>query len=121
MRLIVLFTLSLILFSCKESEIPIREMDPNSDLTSCLLIEKEFENKIGEASTYKELYLRCSVQDYFIKFCESQVTRKQLEKYINKGISVKMEIRQGLWDKCSDDEHEVQSRAGSYVAILSIE
>ena len=99
-----------------------REMgSQDSTLTSCLVIEKPFVQKNGKVSKYKEIYFRCSVQDYFIKFCESEVTKKQMKKYINKGISVVMEIREGSWDICEDSPQEMQSRIGKYVVIHSIE
>lgn len=98
-----------------------REMgSQDSTLTSCLVIEKPFVRKNGEVSNFKEIYFRCSVQDYFIKFCESEVTKKQMKKYINKGISVVMEIREGSWDICEDSPQEMQSRIGKYVVIHSI-
>ena len=91
-----------------------------SDITNCLLIEKEFINKGGDATGDMELYLRCSMDDYFIKLCESNVTRKELEKYLDRGIAVTMDIKEGEWDNCSDGEYPVQSRVGKYVVISSI-
>ena len=93
----------------------------NSQITTCQLIEKEFVNKGGKITEYKELYLRCSIQDYFIKLCDSKVSRKDLEPYIGKGISVKMEIKDGMWDHCYPNPAYAQSRMGTYVTILSIE
>jgi len=95
--------------------------DAKPNIYNCQLIEKEFVNKGGKITTFKELYLRCSVQDYFIKLCESNLTRDELEPYINKGISVEVEIKDGLWDHCSENEAEVQSRMGTYIVIKSIQ
>ena len=95
--------------------------DAKPNIYNCQLIEKEFVNKGGKITTFKELYLRCSVQDYFIKLCESNLTRDELEPYINKGISVEVEIKDGLWDHCSENVAEVQSRMGTYVVIKSIQ
>lgn len=97
-----------------------REMTP-SEFTYAELIEVNFSNKIGEASELKELYLRCSVQDYFIKFCESGVTRAQLEPFVNKGIKVKMTVVDGNWDICPGDFQDMQSRTGRYAVIESLE
>ncbi len=94
-------------------------MEP-SEYTRCQVVEKPFVNKIGEPSEVKELYLRCSVADYYIKFCESTVSRKDLEPYLNKGIQVKMEIREGSWDICPEDSEFAQSRIGQYVVIKEI-
>lgn len=90
--------------------------EPNT----CQLIEKEFVNKGGKITEYKELYLRCSIQDYFIKLCESKVTKKELEKYLNKGITIEMEIKEGMWDHCNDNPAYAQSRVGNYVIIKKI-
>jgi hypothetical protein len=97
-----------------------REMK-KSNITTCLLVEKAFVKKNGEPTDTKELYLRCSVQDYFIKICESDVTRKDLEEYLDRGIAVTMEIMEGEWDSCPDDKYQVQSRVGTYIIIKSIE
>ena len=91
----------------------------NSSRTTCQLIEKPFIIKNGVESDIMELYLRCSVQDYFIKVCESNVTVNELRKYLNKGITVEMQIKEGKLDKCEGDG-EVQSRIGIYVTISEI-
>ena len=92
-----------------------------SDITSCLLVEKSFMSKNGDGTELKELYLSCSIQDYYIKICESAVSREELSKYIGSGIGVKMEIIDGTWDVCEGDPIEKQSRTGRYVIIHSIE
>lgn len=92
----------------------------SSKTTTCQLIEKKFTNKGGKVAAYQELYLRCSIQDYFIKFCEGKVTAKELRPYINSGIEVEMEIKQGMWDHCSDNPAYAQSRTGTYVVINKI-
>lgn len=93
---------------------------PDNVGTSCELIEKSFINKGGKVTEYTELYLRCSVQDYFIKLCESEVTKEELKKYLDKGITVEMEIKDGMWDHCNDDPSYAQSRTGTYVIINKI-
>lgn len=119
----LILSLSVIFFSsCKNApDTNLKEKDPNRSYTTCQLIEKEFINKGGKVTEYKELYLRCSIQDYFIKICESNVDAKTLRKYINKSISVEMEIRDdGMWDICTDDPAYAQSRTGAYVVIKKI-
>ena len=81
--------------------------------------QKPFVIKNGVETDQMELYLRCSIQDYFIKLCESNVAREDLELYLNKGITVEMEIVDGEWDRCPGDP-VVQSRIGKYVTIKSI-
>ena len=110
------------LFSCKGGEEPIKDgsMDPNAKTTKCLLIEKEFTNKGGKVTEYKELYLRCSIQDYFIKICEGNVTAEQLRPYIDSGIEVEMEIKDGMLDHCDENPAYAQSRTGTYVVLKKI-
>lgn len=109
-------------FACKaqKPDTTVRVKDPNAKHTTCQLVEKEFINKGGKITSYKELYLRCSIQDYFIKICEGEVTAEELKKYIDKGITVDMEIKDGMWDHCSDDPAYAQSRMGTYVVIHKI-
>lgn len=124
MKALILILSGIFIFSssCKNSsETTLKEKDPNATYTTCQLIEKEFVNKGGKVTKYKELYLRCSIQDYFIKICESNVDAKTLRKYLNKSISVEMEIRDdGMWDICTDDPAYAQSRIGTYVVIKKI-
>lgn len=121
--LLFLYGSIMIFGSCKNTQttnnIAINEKKA-SEYTSCQLVEKEFVNKGGKITEYKELYLRCSIQDYFIKICEGKITLKELEKYIDKGITVEMEIKDGLWDHCSDVPAYAQSRMGTYVVIHKI-
>lgn len=112
-----------VITSCKNNtkKIALREKSIDSEVTNCQLIEKTFFNKIGvENIEMKELYLRCSIQDYYIKLCETKVHKSDLLKYLNKGISVKMEIREGNWDTCPNDYPNAQSRIGNYVVISEI-
>ena len=87
----------------------------------CEVVEKQFVKKNGEATEQTELYLRLSVQDYFIKFCESQIKREQLNKFVSwdlkeiNTVKAEVEILEGEWDNCG--EEEVQSRIGYYVII----
>jgi hypothetical protein len=114
--------LSIFLGSCSISKeaSKIGAMNPNSKTIQCYLIEKEFINKGGKITSYKELYLRCSIQDYFIKICAGNVNAEQLKPYINAGIEVEMEIREGMLDHCSDNLAHVQSRIGTYAVIKKI-
>lgn len=87
--------------------------------TSALLIEKSSLSKRGTVIG-SDLYLRCSIQDYFIKFCESEITKSDLLPFVNQGITVEMETRFGELDRCPDDPQEVQSRIGTYAVIHKI-
>lgn len=88
------------------------------------IVEKEFYNKAGKATGIMEYYVQRSVQDYYIKFCESEVDRKELEQALSKvegpiqQLTLTIEILEGEWDSC--DGNPVQSRIGSYVVIKKI-
>ncbi len=92
------------------------------------LVEKEFIKKNGEPTGSMELYLRASVQDYFIKFCESDVSREELEQFIVESetdipppITLEIEIiYDSHWYICEDDQHEIQSIVGDYVILKKI-
>lgn len=94
-----------------------KPQDPDHFIMSGELVEKEFYKKNGEPAGFTELYFRASIQDYFIKFCESKVTKKELEPYVDKVVRIEAEIRNGDWDICADDPQEMQSRIGSYLII----
>ena len=124
-KVLVISILSMFLGSCVETK-DIVDQDTgtkmevsNSGTTTCQLIEKPFIIKNGVESDVMELYLRCSVQDYFIKLCESDVAAEELRKHLNEGVTVEMEIKEGQWDKCKGD-FEVQSRIGTYIIISAI-
>lgn len=121
-RLIMLrliFIPLIFLVSCSSEKQIVREKSAGS-YTSCQLVEKPFVKKNGEVADFKELYLRCSIQDYYIKLCESDVTKEDLMPYLNSGITVEMEIKEGNWDICPDELLHIQSRGGTYVVIKSI-
>ena len=105
---------------------------PASDSTQIirgLIVEKPFVNKVGKASDFKEMYFRLSVQDYFIKFCESKITKAQLQAHLDslpeagplgdKAVTLEIEIKNGEWDIC-DEEYPVQSRVGDYIVVYRI-
>lgn len=94
--------------------------DDKTETLNCQVVTKPFINKIGKTTEHKELYLRCSIQDYFIKLCESDVAEDEIRAFIDKGISVEAEIVEGNWDICPDDPDHTQSRTGKYVVIKKI-
>ena len=96
------------------------EVKPIKITTGCLLIEEAFEKKNGVSTGHMELYIRCSVQDYFIKFCESEVTSEDVAKYVGQSVEVTYEIRAGNWDICKTDPQEMQSRIGNYAVVYSM-
>lgn len=130
--LAALSTLSL----CKKNVVSMGKQEKqssfNSDSTqiiSGLIVQKPFVNKAGKASDFKEMYFRLSVQDYFIKFCESKITKADLQAHLDslpesgllgdKAVSLEIEIKNGEWDNC-EEEYPVQSRVGDYVVVYRI-
>ena len=98
----------------------------DGEVISAPIVSKPFVNKVGKASDFEEYYIQRSVQDYFIKFCESNVTKEELEKKLDeqgssliKSLTMEVEFREGEWDQC-DEDYQVQSRIGKYVVILKI-
>lgn len=130
MKVAFLFVLTIILISGCSVQKKVVETSKEANTSSgkvisAPIVEKPFYNKIGERMDYTEFYVQQSQQDFFIKFCESNVTSKQLEAALNqiespiKTLTMKVEFREGNWDSCG--EYEVQSRVGRYVVLLGIE
>lgn len=98
-------------------------------LITAPIVTKKFVYKNGKESDFDELYIRASIEDYFIKFCESKVSKKELSEYLDSieynilgDKVIKMEItiiNHGSWDIC-DSEIEQQSRIGAYAIIHRI-
>ena len=114
------------LCSCSSTKVKHSENQSKSQKTiTAPIVEKHFYNKVGEKMDQTEYYIQQSIQDYFIKFCESKVTREDLETALSKiespikTLTVKVEFREGLWDSCG--ENEVQSLIGKYVVLHGIE
>lgn len=97
----------------------------NKVIISAPLVLKSFVKKNGERTDLKEWYIQRSIQDYFIKFCESEVTRQELEAYLAEHggplntAKLEVEFREGNWDICDENEL-MQSRVGAYVVIHRI-
>lgn len=94
-------------------------------IISAPVIIKNFVKKNGEISTHKEMYLQRSIQDYYIKFCESKISKEDLENHLStingeiKVVTLEVEFLDGSWDIC-DGDVEQQSRMGAYIIIHRI-
>ncbi|MBL4662074.1 MAG: hypothetical protein JKY22_00535 [Flavobacteriaceae bacterium] len=97
-----------------------KAQDPGNFILSGHIVEKDFIKKNGEPAGFTELYFRASVQDYYIKFCESKITKNDLEPFIDQVVTVHAEIRDGNWDICENDPQEMQSRTGNYLVVLEL-
>jgi hypothetical protein len=82
------------------------------------LIKETFYNKAGkEIKGVFDYFVIIEDTHYFVRFKESNISLKELEKYLEKEVCLKLRFRWGLWD--TDDEN-VQSRIGRYVEIMEI-
>jgi len=108
-----------------KNKIPDQTTESNTLIISAPIVEKHFVKKNGEVTELTEFYIRRSIQDYFIKICESKITKAQLlelvviEHDFPEAISMEVEFRNGLLDDC-DIDNETQSRTGEYVIIHKI-
>ena len=102
-----------------------QKTDDGYQVVTAELVKKKFQNKIGAETDLEEWYLRMSVQDYFIKFCESDITPKQIEKALDqqegliKTLTLKVDFREGEWDIC-ESHSPAQSRIGRYVVVKEV-
>lgn len=126
----VLFALIYLCYSCKNAHVSAaptqkRSMEKtvnttNKNQMTGHIVEKSFHTKMGKNTGKKELYFRASIQDYYIKFCESDITPKELAPFIDKAVTVEANIKNGSLDICEEDEINKQSRIGDYMVIKSI-
>ena len=99
--------------------------ETNTEIITVPVVMKKFVKKNSKITDYDEYYLERSIQDYFIKFCESKVTQKELEVALKKvrspikTLTLKVEFKEGFWDSCEEGVM-VQSRTGGYVIIHQI-
>lgn len=92
-----------------------------SYIISAPIVEKQRVIK-NEPQSETDYFLERSIQDYFIKFCESNVSRADLENYLKrqkasfKILHAEIEYREGEWDSCTEQVKEA-SRMGAYIII----
>ncbi|MEM6298062.1 MAG: hypothetical protein AAF740_05165 [Bacteroidota bacterium] len=76
-------------------------MSTNKQIISAPIVATRFIKKNGVASDFTELYVRRSIQDYYIKFCESDVQREEIEAQFSnmegevKVLTLEVEFREG--------------------------
>ena len=128
--LIITCVIGIITFSCASpkdvnNKTESQKTEGSKQIISAPIIVKDKVLRHGVISDEKELYIQQSIQDYYIKFCESAVSRKELEKYLEtksadiKVTKLEVEIIDGDWDIC-DDNLNSQSRTGKYMIIHRI-
>ncbi|MEL6254558.1 MAG: hypothetical protein AAFR87_21290 [Bacteroidota bacterium] len=131
---IYLIAACLLLFSCNKTPITESTMGKyqkradqksgeNRVIIIAEIVKKTFVNKAGKVTDKKEFYIRRSIQDYFIKFCESEVSSEELreawekETGFIKTLRIEVEFKEGNWDDCEKEEVELQSRVGEYAVL----
>lgn len=123
----ILFLSLIFLNSCaikKNSLNKTAKITENGQIWRGQIVSKTFVSKGGKVTESRDLYFRLSVKDYFIKFCESDVTFEQIEPFINnefeiKRVSLEIEFKEGEWDNCKEPGY-VQSRTGPYIVIKKV-
>lgn len=112
---VLLFLLTTLICTAQES----------TQIISAPIVQKNFFKKNNVATEHLEYYVERSIQDYFIKFCESGITAKELQKHLAsldseiEVLTMEVELREGNWDICHDNENQ-QSRIGEYIVIHRI-
>ncbi|MFP5471703.1 MAG: hypothetical protein ACLGGV_08900 [Bacteroidia bacterium] len=135
LTLVFAFTMLVNVTSCASTKksntetLPIKEkqadekVGENRYIITAPLVKKNFVKKNGEEMPHTEWYVQRSIQDYFIKFCESDITRNQLEEALAKNssqsLTMEVEFKDGSWDIC-DGNHIQQTRIGKYMVIHKI-
>jgi hypothetical protein len=100
--------------------------DKKTYIISAPIVIKSFVTKRGEATGHKEMYIQRSIQDYYIKFCESNISQEDLENHLAsidneiKVVTLEVEFLDGEWDTCEPTPEQQQSRIGEYVIIHRI-
>jgi len=91
-------------------------------IISTPVVVKKSGPKDGDVTDHYDIYIQRSMRDYFIKFCESKLSREDLENHLAgidskiKVLTLEVEFLKGYWDVC-DDNFDVPSRKGEYVII----
>jgi hypothetical protein len=96
------------------------ELDNDTLILKGKIIKNTFKNKANrEYKNITELYIKTEKETYFIKFRDGKVLRKDLEKYVDKDVQLKVILREGTWDTSAGDP-PAQSRIGKYLVVLEI-
>ena len=97
----------------------------NRVIISAPIVKKKKVDLLGITHEVDEFYVRRSIQDYFIKFCESDVNRAKFNQRFEANSSLintmKLEVtfKTGYWDNCIEKVDD-KSRQGEYVIIHQI-
>ncbi len=107
----------------KPTEEITKKTDGNTKMiTYAEFVQLNYTSQKGEIQEGKEWYVRMSVQDYFIKWCECAVSIDEIENLLEKNtnmiktLEIELEIKSGDWDNC-DPNVIAASRGGKYAVI----
>lgn len=106
---------------------PDLKTENDTEIIYAPIVYKSFTKKNGVTTNNQEMYVQRSIQDYFIKFCESNITRLDLENYLREHrkndliqtVTLEVSFKNGEWDACDEDQ-QVESRTGDYIIIHRI-
>ncbi len=85
-----------------------------------VILKMTEENPPGsKVKSNTDYYIQASLKSYFIKLCESSLSKEQLAELVGMQVKAKMSIHDGFWDMCGDAI--VQSRTGPYAALHSVQ
>lgn len=103
--------------------------DPTTDqqtrIITAPIVSQYIVKENGERTDRKAYYLERSIQNYFIKFCESSVSQEDLEQHLAaqtgliKTATLEVSFQKGAWD-IGEDGAESQSRRGEYAIVHRI-
>jgi len=85
------------------------------------IIRENMENKKGQKlEGVQDFYFSSSSDSYFVKIAGSKYSRKELEAFENKEVTIKCIKKFGNIDIDSNDPSYAQTRVGEYILILEI-
>ncbi len=128
----IVFSILLMMTSCQntksnemKNKVEYQKDSQGKFIVNAPIVTKNFMKKNNTPTGIKEYYVQQSIQDYFIKFCESKIKKEDLIQHLSKiervikTAKIEIEILDGEWDIC-DGNKDQQSRMGKYVIIHRI-
>lgn len=130
---IITCIICLFAISCNNQKPTILKKNKTKDIStgegkyiiSAPIVAKKFVDVDGKIENRQEYFIERSIQDYFIKFCESKVSREEFETYLSKKpenkktATLEVEYVDGNWDEC-EETNSKQGRIGTYIIIHNI-
>lgn len=98
--------------------------DDGNYVITAPIVSHQFKDEQGNIID-KEYYIQRSVQDYYIKFSESAVSKEEIESKLSKiagdikTLTLEIEYKSGDWDE-APPSNSFQIRGGDYVIVYRI-